>query len=194
MKYLRRLVWHIASRLLVLVCVLGILVTVFYFAMNASNIYVFLKDGMAKRAQVVMMGEDEGILRDYFSDYYLQRDPMLRAVREGGSVYTNYYSITGIDHRLRLEFVWCWPWNDSAQATFVESVEGIDGRMKASVRSMASGMGLPSAPPAWNTIRYKAVLTRERGKWTIRSLEQVAVLSGTSQEPQRLVRSGLTGP
>ena len=30
----------------------------FYYAMNMANIYVVLKDGMAYRAQVVMMGAD----------------------------------------------------------------------------------------------------------------------------------------
>ena len=178
MKYLRRLIWHIASRLLICVCVLGILVTVFYFSMNASNIYVLLKDGMAKRAQVVMMGEDESVLSSYFSPAYIDRDDMLRTVREEGSVYTNYYSITGIDHRLQMEFVWCWPWDDVARATFVESIEGIDGRLQASKRGMASEMGLGNTPPAWNRIRYKAVLTRENEQWIIRSLQQEAVLTG----------------
>ena len=177
MKYLRRLIWHIASRLLICVCVMGILVTVFYYSMNASNIYVLLKDGMAKRAQVIMMGEDESILKNYFSGAYIDRDDMLRTVKAEGSVYTNYYSITGIDHRLQLEFVWCWPWDDVARATFVESIEGIDGRLQASKRGMAAEMGLGNSPPEWNRIRYKAVLTRENEQWIIRSLQQEAVLT-----------------
>ncbi len=180
MKYLRRLIWHIASRLLICVCVMGILVTVFYYAMNASNIYVLLKDGMAKRAQVFMMGEDETILEDYFSDSCINRDEMLRALREGGSVYTNYYAITGIDHRLKLEFVWCWPWDDVARATFVESMEGIDGRLLSSMRGAAQELGLTNVPPAWYTKRYSAVLTRENDKWIIRSLQQEAVLDKQS--------------
>ena len=44
MKYLRRLVWFIASRLLALLLVLGLLSVTFYFAMNAMNIYIILKD------------------------------------------------------------------------------------------------------------------------------------------------------
>ena len=58
MKHLRRLIWHIASRLLIVTIVLGLLVTGFYYAMNMTNIYVVLKDGRARRAQVVMMTED----------------------------------------------------------------------------------------------------------------------------------------
>ena len=55
MQYLRRLIWYIASRLLIILIVLGLVTTAFYFSMNAANIYVILKDGMAKRAQVIMM-------------------------------------------------------------------------------------------------------------------------------------------
>ena len=63
MKHLRRLVWHVASRLLIVTLVLGLLVTGFYYAMNMTNIYIVLKDGMARRAQVVMMTEDVTELR-----------------------------------------------------------------------------------------------------------------------------------
>ena len=65
MPHLRRLIWHIASRLLVLTLVLGLLITGFYYAMNMTNIYIVLKDGMARRAQVVMHQEDEKELNKY---------------------------------------------------------------------------------------------------------------------------------
>jgi len=175
-KQLRRLIWFIASRLFVAVLVLGILVTVFYFSMNAANIYVILKDGMARRAQVIMMDEDPAVLNGYFSDVYLQRDTLLTATLEHGSVYTNYYDITGINHSLQLESVWCWPWDDTARAVFVESIQGIDGRLKASVRLMAQEMGLTNAPPAWAKIRYEAVLTKDNNRWVIRNLTQNGVL------------------
>ena len=57
MRYLRRLIWFIASRLLVILLVLGLLTVAFYFSMNATNIYIIIKDGMARRAQVIMMDE-----------------------------------------------------------------------------------------------------------------------------------------
>ena len=58
MKYLRRLVWFLASRLLLITVLVGLMVTVFYYAMNLANIHVVLKDGMAMRAKVIMMDED----------------------------------------------------------------------------------------------------------------------------------------
>ena len=40
MKYLRRLIWYIASRLLLICLVLGVMMTTFYYAMNITNVYV----------------------------------------------------------------------------------------------------------------------------------------------------------
>ena len=66
MRYLRRLIWFIASRLLVILLVLGLLTVAFYFSMNATNIYIIIKDGMARRAQVIMMDEPVSQLDNYF--------------------------------------------------------------------------------------------------------------------------------
>ena len=51
MKYLRRIVWFFANRLLVLCLILGLIMTVFYYSMNLSNLQIVLKDGMANRAK-----------------------------------------------------------------------------------------------------------------------------------------------
>ena len=80
MKHLRRPIWHIASRLLIITLVLGLLVTGFYYAMNMTNIYIVLKDGMARRAQVVMMTEDMSELKKYFYDSFLSRDGAVQTV------------------------------------------------------------------------------------------------------------------
>ena len=67
MKYLRRLVWYAASRLLAICLVLGLMVTAFYYGMNLSNIQIILKDGMANRAKYIMgMGGEPEELRRYF--------------------------------------------------------------------------------------------------------------------------------
>ena len=61
MKYLRRFVWYLASRLLLICVVLGLMVVAFYYAMNMANIYVVLKDGMAYRGTFV--SNPEGIIK-----------------------------------------------------------------------------------------------------------------------------------
>ena len=67
MKYLRRIVWFIANRLLVLCLILGLIMTVFYYTMNLSNIQIVLKDGMANRAKYIMgMENNRKELDKYF--------------------------------------------------------------------------------------------------------------------------------
>ena len=79
MRYLRRLIWFIASRLLVILLVLGLLTVAFYFSMNATNIYIIIKDGMARRAQVIMMDEPVSQLDNYFSSSWIARDDWLQS-------------------------------------------------------------------------------------------------------------------
>lgn len=171
MKYLRRMIWYIASRLLLICLVLGLMVVTFYYAMNMTNIYVVLKDGMARRAQVVMMEEDPAELNKYFHQSFLAQDPALIAVQQGNSPYKDY-TVRGIDHRLSIEFAWVWPWDTTARVVITERIPRIDGRAKGSVaEALVAAKGNDALyPPAWQSARYRAVLTRENGQWHIRSL------------------------
>ncbi len=175
-KYLRRLLWYVSSRLLILCCVLGLMTMAFYFSMNAANTYIILKDGMARRAQVIMMGAEED-LTQYFSAAYLERDAQLTEARNGQSAYQNYYSITGFDHRITLNSFWCWPWEDTARATITERIPAIDGKMKASVREAASAAGLTGSSPKWQTTQYTVLLSRENGQWRIKNLSVARVIN-----------------
>ena len=170
MTYLRRLIWYIASRLLIVCCVLGLLIMAFYFSMNATNIYIILKDGMAKRAQVVMMGE-EADLTSYFSQACLDRDQKLNEALNGQSAYQNNYNITGFDHRISLDSFWCWPWDDTAQATVTERIPAIDGKIKSSARDNDQVQELE-----WQTVRYSVLLTRENGQWHVKNLTALQVI------------------
>ena len=79
MKYLRRIVWFFANRLLVLCLVLGLIVTVFYYAMNLSNIQIVLKDGMAARAKYIMgMSDSRKELEKYFQTICLENDELFQ--------------------------------------------------------------------------------------------------------------------
>ena len=177
MKYLRRGIWYLASRLLVICLVFGLIITVFYYAMNLTNIQIIVKDGMAKRAQVVMMGADEN-LNAYFSPAYLERDALLIEARAGQSVYQNYYTIKGFDHRINLDSFWCWPWEDTARATFTERIPAIDGKLKASAREEAAAAGVSLTTPKWQPTQYSVLLSRENGQWRIRNLSVVKVMDG----------------
>ena len=66
MLYLRRLVWFIATKLIWICIIGGMLVCGFYMCLNTANIYVILTDGLEKRADVILTQEDaEKLLEGY---------------------------------------------------------------------------------------------------------------------------------
>ena len=178
MKHLRRTVWFIASRLLVTSLVLGLMVIAFYYAMNTTNIYIVLKDGMARRAQVVMHQEDEKELNKYFQTTFLERDNALTVTRQGQSPYRDY-DIRGIDHRLSMGFAWVWPWDETVRVSITEAIPSIDGRIKGSKAEEAVAQRGADAvyPPSWQSARYRSVLVKENGQWRIKSLTLIENLS-----------------
>lgn len=178
MKYLRRLMWFLASRLLVVTLVVSLMVTVFYYAMNLTNIHVVLKDGMAARVKVVMMGEPVSGLNRYFQSSFLDRDEVLAAQ----SPYEDY-NIRGIDHRLSMGFLWTWPWDESVKVDITERVPSIDGRAKGTRADALIAAGGASAiyPPAWKSANYRAVLVKENGQWKIKSLTLLGYLTEDDQ-------------
>ncbi len=173
MSYLRRFLWYIAKHLLVLTMLFGALIIAFYMAMNTANITILLQDGMALRAQVIMMDEDPQELYKYFQSDFVQLDTALNLSQSDASPYANY-TVNGIDHRVGLEWMWCWPWDSTARADFTESVPKIDGRIVSSLRAEAEKNDPASVyPPAWKSARYRATLVREAGRWKIASIKQL---------------------
>ena len=172
MKYLRRIVWFFANRLLVLCVILGLIMTVFYYAMNLSNIQIVLKDGMANRAKYIMgMDDSRKELGKYFLQSCLENDAAVLAADEGSSPYGDY-NVRGIDHRLEMGFLWVWPWDSSATLTIRERIPRIDGRVKGSKADEAIAREGADAlyPPAWEEAEYRVLLTRENGQWKIKTL------------------------
>jgi len=172
MDKLRRFVWYIASRLFILIVLLGFAVVTFYYAMNATNISIILKDGRALRAQVIMMDEDPTELTKFFQTNYLQRDEILLQALDGKSPYS-IYTIRGIDHRLQLTWMWCWPWENSAKAEFIERIPRIDGRINRTYEEAAInlyGENNYESPPRWQSARYAVTLVKENDQWRIRSI------------------------
>ena len=172
MKYLRRGVWYVAGRLLILCLVLGIAVTVFYYAMNLTNIQIVLKDGMAGRVKVIMgMETDVSSLNKYFLNSCIAADEAVAMAQNGNSTYADY-NVRGIDHRMNMGFMWTWPWATSVQLTITEQVPRIDGRVKGTRADAVIAQNGSSAvyPPAWPDAEYQVNLVRENGQWKIRSL------------------------
>ena len=172
MKYLRRIVWFFVNRLLVLCVILGLIMTVFYYAMNLSNIQIVLKDGMANRAKYIMgMDSNRKELEKYFLPACLENDSAVLETDEDNSPYTDY-NVRGIDHRLEMGFLWVWPWDSSVRLTITERIPRIDGRVKGSKADEVIARDGAEAlyPPAWKEAQYRVLLTRENGQWKIKTL------------------------
>ena len=170
MVYLRRLVWFIASRL-VLICVLcGMLVCGFYMCLNTANIYVILNDGLEKRAEVILTRQEAEKLNFYFHADFLSTDPALEGAFDGSSVYDDY-TITDFEYELKIEKLWAWPWDSYATCTVVERIPSITGSVIASRKSEAS----PTVP-GWQGGRYDITLVKDDGEWKIIGMQQTTVL------------------
>ena len=170
MLHLRRLIWYIVTRLL-LVCILcGMLVCGFYMCLNTANIYVILTDGLERRAQVILTREDAEELNFYFHADFLSTDPALEGTFDGSSMYDNY-RISDFEYDLKIERLWAWPWDSFATCTVVERVPSITGSVIASRR----GGNLPESP-SWQGGRYDITLIKENGEWKIIGMQQTTVL------------------
>ena len=174
MRILRRLLSFIASRMMMLTIVSALLIIAFYLAMNTANIWALVSDGLDARAGVVLMGGDDSLLRSYFRDEFLQKDPVLQVGLSDTSPYRDY-EVRGYDHRIRMVSVWSWPWEDVARAEIIESIPAIDGTIRSSRReaALAAGGEARLSPPKWATSRYRVTLVRSAGRWKISNLQLI---------------------
>ena len=170
MLHLRRLVWFIASRLIWICILCGMLVCGFYMCLNTANIYIILNDGLEKRTDVILTREDAEALNAYFHADFLSTDPALEGAFDGTSVYDDY-TITDFEYDLEIERLWAWPWDDFATCTVVERVPSITGTVISSRRSEAS----PTVP-SWQGGRYDITLVKDNGEWKIIGMQQTTVL------------------
>jgi len=113
--YFRRFVWFIAKNLLWICALLGMLVCGFYMALNISNIYVILNDGLEKRVDVILTRQEAEELNKYFHADFLIADPALAGALDGSSAYVDY-NIKDFEYELTIEKLWAWPWDVYATA------------------------------------------------------------------------------
>lgn len=174
MKYIRRLLWFVATRLVMISAIVGLLTLVFYLAMNTANIWVLIDDGLGARAGAVLMGETSADLSKYFKQEFLAQDPVLQVGMSEASPYRDY-EIRGYDHRVRMISVWSWPWEDVARAEIIESIPAIDGTIKSARReaAVAAGGEARLSPPKWATSRYRVTMMRSGGRWMIANLQLI---------------------
>ena len=175
MKYVRRLLWFIASKLLIFSVIASVLVLAFYLAMNTANIYLLLSDGMQLRTSVILTRDDASELPNFFANSFLDNDEALKIGMSSQSPFANY-RITSFESEVKLEWVWSWPWQDVAQANMIHTVPEIKGTIRPEKAALVQSGALGANPPVWNGGRYEMQLHRVNGQWKIAGMEQKQVI------------------
>ncbi len=182
MKFVRRFLWFIASRLLIFSVIVSILILAFYMAMNTANIFILLQDGMQLRTEAILTRESAEELPNFFRDDFLASDQALQVGYSDQSPYASY-KISSFESEVTLEWVWSWPWEDVAKATMVHRVPTIRGSVIAEKSALVKSGVLTASPPAWHGGRYEMTLYRESGRWKIAGMTQTQVILEPTPAP-----------
>lgn len=183
LKYIRRLLWFTASRLLILTFCAALVMLMFYMALNTANIYILVSDGMQARASMILTRESKTDLRDYFREEFLAEDEALTVALSENSPWLDY-AISDYEYELSMQWMWTWPWEDTATATITEKVEDISGKVVAESQSLVNAGVISSSPPAWQAGEYAVTLYRTEGRWRIAGLKQTRVLVEPTPQPE----------
>lgn len=177
MKYLRRFLWFLASRLLIFTLCVSLLACAFYMCLNTANVYIVLSDGLNKRVDVILTREDAPELNNYFHADFLSADPAIEHAFDGSSPWVNY-NVTDFKYELEVERLWAWPWDQYATCTVVERVPEITGKVRSSRRN-----DVDPILPAWDGGRYDITLIKTGGKWKIIGMQQIAIIVEPTATP-----------
>lgn len=188
MKYIRRLLWFVATRLVMISAIVGLLTLVFYLAMNTANIYLLLSDGMRLRAEVILTRDNAEEMTSFFTDEFLLEDETLAIGLSEQSPYVDY-KISSFNYEMSMEWMWAWPWDNTATATIVEKVPRIVGTVRTGSRDLLKAGTISANPPSWYGGRYTVTLTRINGQWKIASLNQTQLIIEPTPVPAQLKAS-----
>ena len=184
MKYIRRLLWFVATRLVMISAVVGLLTLVFYLAMNTANIYLLLSDGMKLRAEVILTRDNAEEMPSFFTDEFLLDDETLAIGLSEQSPYVDY-RIDSFNYEMSMEGMWAWPWENTATATIVEKVPRIVGSVRTNSQSLLKAGLISATPPPWYGGRYTVTLQRISGQWKIAGLRQTQLIIEPTAVPSQ---------
>lgn len=169
MKYSLRFVWYVLRIVIVGLAAFAVLVATFFIAMDSSNVYVIVTDGMKARvtAALVPSQASSADISNYFTDHFTKTQPAVDTAK-----YTTY-AITGIKYKLDVESLWCNPWANTANVTVVESIPEMT---YTPAQDVPEGKESPE-PPRWPRIRYKINCVKRDDAWRIDSIEKIETLT-----------------
>lgn len=170
-----RAVIFIATRVLLALLFIMVLLTAFKVGMDSMNVYTMLKDGFSLRAQAVMKPTDTDAekLTRYFSEHAILTDEALNDEKWNDYAISNYYERLDAGHPI------VWPWKDEIKFNVVEQVMDIKGTY-SSEYLLANGLTEEDVSeaevvlPEWKNGEFEVTLIRpkeEDESWKIDSIE-----------------------
>lgn len=157
MNTLLRLLSYILTRLTALAVIAILIILAIFIGFDWANINVIVNDGLSERAEIILTNQEPTELNKYFTQEYLDRDPLL--IR---NPYENY-DINSYDHRIKIKKLWVWPWQNKTRVVVEEVVTSIEGSSNNDEDSEETPI------PAWES-GEKIIVMEKAGRWRIQNV------------------------
>jgi hypothetical protein len=150
---LLRLLYYILTRLTALAVIIILIILAAFIGFDWANINVIVNEGLTERAEVVLTDQEPTELNKFYTQEYLDRDPLLSI-----NPYENFI-INDYDHRIKIKKLWVWPWQNETRVIVEEVITGIDGSTKNEDSD-------EKTVPTWEN-GEKILVMEKDGRWRI---------------------------
>ncbi len=184
MKYLRRAASFLAKKAVLYTLIGSLLVYAFYMAFNLSNAYIIVSEGLKTRVNVTLTRTGSAALYHYFTESFVETDPVLSASKQGTDTY-RFFDVSSFEYDADISSMRWRPlktvsvenpvthekttYRGVVTCTVTENVTNISGSLKREFASEAESIGKISP---WYSGRYTVTLVRDQGDWLIVSMVQ----------------------
>ncbi len=175
MDYVIRFLYCLFKAALIVAVVLLLCMGGFLMAMNASNIYILVSDGMSMRTSVVMGLSDAEELPKFFSDDCILSDDIYNDM-----TYLDY-DMESFESEVDLISMHTLPWEDTATVSLTQEVNAVVGYLpisKQTPEQLADPNRIPA--PGWQTASFELTLEKTDDQWKIVDMQPIE----TPQEAQ----------
>lgn len=170
------------SRLAILVVIIVIVVIAFFAAMNTVNINMVAKDALSLRAEVVLVNDTEkaspDMLKNFFTDDFLGRDPILYETTYDDFKITNYYQRVDVHSSV------IWPWQTEVTVSVDDTITDLSGHeiVQDEDGGVAQAQERSKKPPAWQSGTYELKMVKMGDVWKIKDIKFVKAIESSSSD------------
>ena len=180
-KLIIRFIMFVVRNVIILSLIAGVFLMAFFIAMDIANINVLVRDGMKMRTESVFTQNtdtiDEQMGKFFTREYIINGELKLRERYKDYAIDKNKYL-----SKVKVNNLWCWPWQTTATAQVTETVINIQGSL---LDNRVSTSPTDNTPPAWDNGKYKVYLKKVNNAWKIERIEFLSAVevSARTQPP-----------